>query len=249
MFRRFLLWFAVVSGCATSAFSANPNSILTPAERKVMGSADLVELVSASLWPAEDVLRAALRKATVGYAAKSYQCQQVSQVVIGDVRYGLLDAATERLLDRGVIKSVWHFFGSANFCGKKKMHKYALLQKRNGEYDAFILIPGTSYAWASLLRDVTRAVNGAVFFESVKKNPDCAKNEPLRFTNSQVVKDKKVGPQVFGIRYEGQWREKWTIERCGLEIFVLINFKADGQGGAYFGVPGKKVKSRKIKAG
>lgn len=229
-----------------TAFSAEPYSFLTDQERLMVDHESVRDIVAGSVWPEDDVLEIALMKATLSYARKSYQCNVVSQIDIGEVRYGILDAATGGLIDSGKIKSVWHFLGSASMCGQKKTHKYALLQKSNGGYDAFILIPGASHAWGSLLRDLTRPVNGVVYFESVKKMPKCPDNDLLRFTNSEIIDDKQLGPQLFGIRLQGSWQERWTVERCGLEVSVVLKIRADGQGGAFFDVPGELATSKPI---
>jgi hypothetical protein len=43
-----------------------------------------------------------------------------------------------------------------------------------------------------------------------------------------------VGPLVNAFLIEGQWQERWTFSGCGLEVPVLLSFKADGIGGASF---------------
>lgn len=43
-----------------------------------------------------------------------------------------------------------------------------------------------------------------------------------------------VGPLVNAYLIEGQWQERWTFSGCGLEVPVLLSFKADGSGGASF---------------
>ncbi|NRD91025.1 hypothetical protein C8024_18580 [Sphingopyxis sp. BSNA05] len=50
-----------------------------------------------------------------------------------------------------------------------------------------------------------------------------------------------LGPDMFGSRYVGSWDEIWPIEMCDRTVEVLVNFTADGDGGAYFNVSSDKA--------
>jgi hypothetical protein len=94
---------------------------------------------------------------------------------------------------------------------------------------------GRTYAGYAISKDAMHAAMGSMAGALTKAKIDThGCSGPIVVGVRDVVADAKAGPDVFGVRFVGEWDERWEFHLCGYAIGVPIHFRADGQGGAYF---------------
>ncbi|MFK4792106.1 hypothetical protein [Sphingobium sp. ZW T5_29] len=120
--------------------------------------------------------------------------------------------------------------------------RYMLMQNMDGSIRTIRVNRGVSYAWDSLIGDTLPLVRLAANVALKRKGIDCNEGSKFKLGVTRIASESQdLGSDLFGIRYIGSWSEIWPIETCSQTVEVLVNFTADGDGGAYSRMPGDKV--------
>lgn len=132
------------------------------------------------------------------------------------------------------IRNAWTVIVSHPNCGSDIV-RYALVKQYNDSHYAFRINRGRSNANESLIGDTfPQAVLGAVV--ALKRaGIDCSSTEPTLGVTRIAEESSDLGPDFYGVRYKGSWREVWPIMLCNRTVEIIVSFRADGSGGAYTG--------------
>jgi hypothetical protein len=138
-----------------------------------------------------------------------------------------------QLIGAGKIKNAWTVYVRPQGCPTAGPIRFLLLRMTSGELLARVVNVGESIAAPSMMRDSSFAVAVAASTAIQKAHPECTSTDGLDMTNSRILsRSKDLGPDFYGSRYAGSWREGWTFSVCGHSAEVPITFTTDGTGGA-----------------
>lgn len=113
-------------------------------------------------------------------------------------------------------------------------------QQRKRNY-LYLKSLGNTYVTASLFSDSLQSAFIAAGLKAKTQNMACDLRSN-RVTKIQISRD-IVNPQYLPVAatllkdtllVKGSWQEIWTINHCGTDIDIPMEFQADGGGGAYF---------------
>lgn len=120
--------------------------------------------------------------------------------------------------------------------------RYMIMQNMDQSVRTIRVNRGVSYAWDSLINYTLPLAHLAALAALKRDGIDCADDAGFKFGVTRIAsEDEGLGDDVFGVRYVGTWGEIWPIEACDRTVEVLVNFTADGDGGAYLDIPGDQI--------
>lgn len=152
-------------------------------------------------------------------------------------------ALATQLIGAGQIKNAWTVYVRPQGCPADSPTRFILLRMTAGELLARVVNVGESLTPPSMMRDSSFAVALPALTMIQKAHPDCKSMDGLDMTGSRVMsRSADLGPDFYGSRYAGSWREAWTFSLCGHRAEVPISFVADGQGGARWTVEERETK-------
>jgi hypothetical protein len=144
-------------------------------------------------------------------------------------------ALATQMIGARQIKNAWTVYVTAQGCPAKAAApiRFLLLRMPSGELLARVVNVGESLAAPSMMRDSSFIVAVAALAAIQKAHADCKGMEGMEMESSRVVsRSPDLGPDFYGSRYAGSWKEAWTFSVCGHRAEVPITFTTDGQGGA-----------------
>ncbi|WP_428333825.1 hypothetical protein [Novosphingobium sp.] len=101
---------------------------------------------------------------------------------------------------------------------------------------------GTTHAGFSISKDAMNAVVGGMAGALTKAKIDVKTcGGTLIVGPREITMDGGLGPDIYGVRFRGDWKEKWHFQECGHDVAVPVHFMADGHGGANFDVNAGEV--------
>lgn len=115
------------------------------------------------------------------------------------------------------------------------------LRKQLGTIDAL----GATLATVRIVEEATAAARTAALAAAAEKDRtkrDCTAVKPLRVQRPRPIQKAVWLPLAVpelqrAYLMQGTWQEIWTVDVCGAETPVLLEFTADGLGGAKVGPP------------
>ena len=102
------------------------------------------------------------------------------------------------------------------------------------------LVPGETGGSPSLQRDT---INQIFFFDRIEDK--ACKERRILYT--EMIEPPDKGKFKHGRLFEGKWKERWSLYRCGKVVDYVIEYTADGKGGTYIGIQLPKSFGGKIK--
>lgn len=132
----------------------------------------------------------------------------------------------------GLIKNGWTAYAEHVGC-PAGVRRYMVLMKADGTLIAAQVNEGRSFANPSIMRDTSAlaALGALQKVRSVDANCD---GKDMGMGPTRVAgTSPDLGPDIYGVRYVGSWTEIWQFRTCGKLVDVPIEFRADGDGGAY----------------
>lgn len=101
---------------------------------------------------------------------------------------------------------------------------------------------GISHAWESLLADTIPLAAVAAYSALRRGGHQCDFDGKASLGITRLASPApNLGDEIYGVRYSGSWSEIWPVTICGKQVEVQVNFRADGDGGAYTDLPGESA--------
>jgi len=118
-----------------------------------------------------------------------------------------------------------------------------LLQDTDKSFETIRVNRGVSYAWESLISDTLPLASMAAYVALKQHGQECDLDGGATLGVTRLAsEDVDLGEDVYGARYSGSWAEIWPMTLCGKTVEVRVDFRADGDGGAYTDLPGDDVR-------
>jgi hypothetical protein len=225
-----MLW-VVAAGVAVSLGMVSPVAAQHP---QVLSA--LSEMNRRAPPPEDSELVQGALGATVSAAERFGGCKPTSVSISG-----LRPTTGDRQVMAGVLaqqlRNGWRFEGQLEGCGAAETADFLAIQPASGPLQVILLNFGTSLTSYSVARD---AMPQAIMLAGImlkKAGTECSATDLERIMRSRVAeRSKNLGPEMFGVRYTGDWTEVWTLQLCGRTVEVGLMFTPDGDGGARFQV-------------
>lgn len=141
----------------------------------------------------------------------------------------------------GSMRNAWTVVARLPGCDSAPV-RFMTMQAADGALRTIRVNRGQSHAWDSLIADALPLAAMGVHAAMKRQGIACDAEALYKLGVTRVVSDEGLAPDVFGVRYSGAWSEVWPITMCGRTAEVTVTFNADGDGGAYIGVPGDKLR-------
>jgi hypothetical protein len=191
--------------------------------------------------PNEVVLKEQVQKKIEEIYSGNKDCFR-APVIVERVQPASADRYAFNAILRGAIRNAWFITTRQPSC-ENVASRYMVMQNSDGSFQTIRVNRGQSYAWESLIGDTFRLAKIAASVALVRQGVECS---PVSNAGLGVVRiaseDEDLGNDTFGVRYSGSWAEIWPVEICERTVEVHIDFRADGDGGAYSDLPGDKLR-------
>ena len=133
----------------------------------------------------------------------------------------------------GQIRNGWTIEASLQGCPDAPIRRFMILQRADGEIVAAKVNDGRSHANPVIMSD-TSASAAAMAWQKVRAQQPSCDGKDIEMGEARILSESPdLGPEIFGVRYVGSWTESWRFTVCGVAVDVPIEFRADGDGGAY----------------
>lgn len=120
--------------------------------------------------------------------------------------------------------------------------RFMIIQDKADRLQTIRVNRGRSHAWDSLIGDTLPLAQVAAMAALTRRKIECTPTKAGKLGVVRIAsEDENLGRDVFGVRYAGSWGEVWPIEICDRVVEVVVNFTADGDGGAYTDIPGERI--------
>ncbi|WP_235398943.1 hypothetical protein [Sphingomonas sp. SRS2] len=219
-----------VAGAATAA-------TLDPLGDPAQFQRDIEEINRKPL-PDGEALARAVGAAVTADARQRGRCVP-AKLVIGALSPVTLDGMVTATIASGQIENGWVTSVKLEDCPPAAPIRILLFRMADGvTLQGIFSGQGESLAWPTLAREGLRATVGHAVDKLRRADPKCAPKDMTATDVKVVDRSADLGPDVYGIRLKGSWRELWTFEPCGHRITVPIAFRTNGAGGAYWDIDG-----------
>ena len=141
----------------------------------------------------------------------------------------------------GKLRNGWSGFANHVGCVDAPVVHYMFVQQADGSLAANIVNEGRTLANPVLIRDTSAAAALAALQLARKSDAKCD-GAAMKMGPTRVVsRSADLGPEYYGARYAGSWTEAWEFRTCGRAFSVPVEFRPDGDGGAYTRVKAEAV--------
>jgi hypothetical protein len=221
---------AAVLACAASAAVAQNPVVL---ER-------LRQMNEQAPQPSIEQVRTAIAATAAAHASAAGRCAPTA-IDVTDVS----PATGARDILQGVlsgqVRNGWIAHATHTGCPSPGPYRYMVLQRPDGTLVAPLVNEGRGIANPAIMRDTSAQAAIAVFVKVRDIDPACDGRDmemgPVRVASQSA----DLGPDVYGVRYTGSWTELWRFTTCGRTFDVPVEFRADGDGGAYTNVKASEI--------
>ena len=197
--------------------------------------ARIVEMNRQAPQPSAEQIRAALVESAAARGAAAGECVPRELTVLEVSPATGVRAVLEGIVS-GQARNGWLAYATHRGCPAAGPFRYLIVQRQDGSLIAPLVNEGRSIANPSIMRDTSAHAALSVHVEASRADAACDGRD-MRMGPTRVVgQSDDLGPDVYGVRYVGSWREVWRFETCGRAFDVPVEFRADGDGGAYTNV-------------
>ncbi|GMN13309.1 hypothetical protein [Altererythrobacter sp. MTPC7] len=163
------------------------------------------------------------------------------EIVIENVRPATADRFIFRSVAMRQLKNGWFVETRLPSCDSEPV-RFQIMQTGDGSMRAIRVNRGNSIAWDSLFVDTLPLAKLAAISALKRMGVDCSEDTQFTLGATRVeARGEDLAEDSFGIRYSGSWAEVWPLVGCDHRVDILIEFTADGDGGAYTNIPGDRV--------
>ena len=165
-----------------------------------------------------------------------------SAIFVDRIHPATADRFVFNALIRKQMRNAWTLIVRMPGCDAAPV-RYMVMQDTDDSLKTIRVNRGISYASDSLISDALPSARIAADIALNRAGVSCEIADDFKLGVIRIESEEEgLGADLFGVRYTGSWDEVWPIETCGRIAEVLVKFTADGDGGAYFHVPGDQVK-------
>lgn len=198
---------------------------------------DIAELNRKPLPDGEPLARAV--GAAVAVDARQRGRCTPGKISIGALSPVTLDGMITSMVAAGQIENGWLTSVRLEDCPPAAPIRVLLLRMADGvTLQGIFAGQGESLAWPTLAREGLKATVPHAVNALRRADPACAPGDMTATDVKVVERSPDLGPDVYGLRLKGSWRELWTFEPCGHRITVPIAFSTNGAGGASWDIDG-----------
>jgi hypothetical protein len=148
----------------------------------------------------------------------------------------VMPATAARFVSEGLkaqqISNAWTVVVRHPNCGSDVV-RYAVVKHYNDSFYAFRINRGRSNANESLIGDTLPNAALVAVLMLKRAGSDCRVSDVTLGVTRIAEEGADLGPDFYGARFKGSWREIWPIITCGRTVEISVRFEADGEGGAY----------------
>ncbi len=217
---------------ASPVYSANERSLLDKRP-------ELARMLAMSAAPDEATLRRQIAALVAKAPIWPESCAQQSKFVFAENRWQSLafDADINKAIEDNSVINVWRGAVKLPDCPLGVERQIIATQTEKG-WSVALAYYGVTQAWPALLSKTLPQVSYAAQILAQQQMPSCTEEPRLV---QQLVQEPNAAPMAFGIFFSGQWREEWLFSTCGIRASVVIDFAADGRGGANSSIAGSAL--------
>lgn len=139
-----------------------------------------------------------------------------------------------QLIRGGEVRNAWTVYARTQGCGETRPLRMVVIRAANDALLAVPLLHGEGIANPTLVidtRDAARTAAGAIAGRLIQ---GCVSGGIALDDVRTVSQSEDLGPDFYGARYRGSWREAWAFTACGRRVELPITFTADGESGANY---------------
>ena len=141
------------------------------------------------------------------------------------------------MIQSGELRNGWTAYGRLEGCDESRPLLFIVLRPATGPLIVVPVTFGEAIANPSLILDVRGPATIAAGSMATRLVPGCTEATDAALTGVRLVsRGEDLGPDYYGVRYRGSWREAWTFAACGRRLELPITFTADGQSGAGYSI-------------
>ena len=155
-------------------------------------------------------------------------------VSLGKITPATADMMAVKGVQSGQILNLWLAEAMTSGCPKGEKPRFMILAFPDGKVIARLVNFGSSIAWPSLFRDAATPAAMQAFVVARAANPGCDPKSLDLLSTRVVSTSPDISPDFFGVRFAGSWDEAWLFAACGQVAEATLQFRADGNGGAYY---------------
>lgn len=188
--------------------------------------------------PAAAAVTPAALAAAQGLARDTHVCVPRA-VALGPLRPATADpVAVGGVRDRQ-LQNMWLADGNATGCGAPAKLRFVVMRLADGGLNVLVVNEGESLASVALTQDAMRAALSAARRAFAATDAACTVDaSTLSLGPTRVLaRSPDLGPETYGVRFAGLWSEGWRFTACGHTVEVRVDFRADGEGGAFISTP------------
>ena len=160
-------------------------------------------------------------------------------VALGPLRPATADPVAAGGIRDRQLQNMWLADGTASGCGAPLKLRFVVMRLADGGLRVLVVNEGESLASVALTQDAMRAALGAARQTFAATDAACKVDaSTLSLGPTRVIaRSADLGPETYGVRFAGTWSEGWRFVACGHTVEVRVDFRADGEGGAFISTP------------
>lgn len=203
-------------------------------------AARLQQINAAAPPPSPDRIRAELAAVAARGGQANNACVP-SEIVLAEITpitgaTGIFQATLN-----GQLRNAWTAYATHRGCPGDPLVRYLIIERSDGNLAVAPVNEGRTYANPTIMRDASASAALAALQEARTIDAGCSGDDMAMGRTAVVGESDDLGPDVFGVRYVGSWTESWRFRTCGRDFDVRVEFRADGDGGAFFNISGDQV--------
>lgn len=141
------------------------------------------------------------------------------------------------MIRAGEVRNGWTAYGRLDGCDEARPLLFIVLRPASGPLIVVPVTFGETIANPTLILDSRGPATMAAGAMARQLVPGCPESGQAALDGMRVVsRSDDLGPDVYGVRYRGTWREAWTFSACGRRVELPITFTADGESGAGYSI-------------
>lgn len=224
-------WAIIAFACASAAAAAPLDPLGDPAQFQRD-----IEAINRKALPDGPPLAQAVGGAVAADARMRGRCAP-AKVSLGKLEPVTLDGMVTGMIAKGEIENAWLVSVKLDNCPAADPIRVLLFRAPDGvRLQALFAGQGESLAWPTLSREALRATVAKTVARLRVADPACTPRDMTPTAVRIESRSDDLGPNVYGIRLKGSWREIWAFEPCGHRIAIPIVFRTDGKGGAFWDI-------------